>query len=166
MFDNIALAIFGAMIGWLLSWHRYCVAENANLISDHIVDMERFAEALRVHWTTSFVMLEPVDHKSEIAKIKSLHTSITSFYGEAQSRLGINRFRDYQVSQLRLFKTGLGGEFETLQRDISESTAVDTQILAWDIIQSLRAARREQYGVKAIIHSVWASLFDGQKLLD
>lgn len=161
--NEIALALFGAMVGWLLSWHRYHVAENANLISDHIADMERFTEALRVHWTTSFTPPNTLHHKSEIAKIKALHFSIASFYGEAQSRLGSGRYCEYKVSQVRLFKVGLGGDFETLHRDISESTAIETQIIAWKIIQSLRLARREQYGVRALIHSVWSSRFGSRK---
>ncbi len=160
MVEKVALALFGALVGWLLSWHRYRVAENANLISDHISDMERFAEALRVHWTTSFKTLDESQHRSEIAKIRSLHTSISSFYGEAGSRLSTIRLREYQVAQLRLFKIGLGGEFETVHRDIAEDTAIETQVLAWEIIQSLRSARREQYGLRSIIYSFWASFFD------
>lgn len=155
MFEKIALALFGAMVGWLLSWHRYRVAENANLISDHISDMERFAEALRVHWTTSYTKSDPDEHKGDIAKIKAQHTSISSFYGEAQSRLGIKRFRDYQVKQLRLFRVGMGGDFESIGREIDEDAAIESQIIAWDIIQSLRAARREQYGLMAAVHSLW-----------
>lgn len=158
MFEKIALALFGAAIGWLLSWHRYRVAENANLISDHISDMERFAEALRVHWTTSYANSTDEQHKCDIAKIKALHTSVTSFYGEARSRLGINRYRDYQVKQLRLFEAGLGGEFETVLRGMDEAAAIDSQIVSWDIIQNLRAARREQYGLLASVHSVLSRL--------
>lgn len=162
MFEEISLVLFGAAVGWLLSWHRYRVAENANLISEHILDMERFAEALRVHWTTSFAKSDPDEHRADIAKIKAQHTSISSFYGEAQSRLGINRFRDYQVKQLRLFRQGMGGEFESIGRKIDEEAAIESQIIAWDIIQSLRAARIEQYGLNAAFHSLW-SRWSGEK---
>ncbi len=155
MFEKIALALFGAMVGWLLSWHRYRVAENANLISDHISDMERFAEALRVHWTTSYAKSDPDEHRGDIAKIKAQHASISSFYGEAQSRLGLKRLRDYRVKQLRLFRVGMGGDFESIGREIDEDAAIESQIIAWDIIQSLRAARREQYGLMAAVHSLW-----------
>jgi len=155
MLEKIVLALFGAMVGWVLSWHRYRVAENANLISDHISDMERFAEALRVHWTTSYANADKDVHRGDIAKIKAQHTSISSFYGEAQSRLGKKRFREYQVKQLRLFRDGMGGDFESIGREMNEEAAIETQAIAWEIIQSLRAARREQYGLLAGIHSLW-----------
>lgn len=159
MLEKISLALFGAIVGWLLSWHRYRVAENANLISDHISDMERFAEALRVHWTTSYANADPDEHIGDIAKIKAQHSSISSFYGEAQSRLGMKRFRDYQVKQLRLFRVGMGGDFESVGRKMNEDSAIDSQIIAWDIIQSLRAARREQYGLLAASRSAWNRWF-------
>ncbi len=163
MLENIALALFGAVVGWLLSWHRYFVAENANLIRDHISDMERFAEALRGHWTTSYTKSSEEEHKGDIARIKALHTSITSFYGEAQSILGMDRFRDYQVLQLRLFRFGMGGDFETIRREMNEDSAIETQIIAWEIIQSLRAARREQYGIVAAVRSFWNRRFGETK---
>jgi hypothetical protein len=52
MMEKLALALFGALIEWLLSWHRNRVAEKPNLIRDQISDRERLAEALRVHWAT------------------------------------------------------------------------------------------------------------------
>ena len=155
MFEKLTLALFGAFVGWLLSWHRYRVAENANLISDHIADMERFNDALRVHWTTSYQDKSVDAHRGDIAKIKAIHASISSFYGEAESRLGTTRFKNYQVLQLRLFNVGLGGDFESLGRSIDEHAAIYTQVIAWEIIQSLRAARREQYGLRAALHSTW-----------
>ncbi|WP_126138477.1 hypothetical protein [Tritonibacter mobilis] len=155
MFEKLSLALFGALVGWLLSWHRYRVAENANLINDHIADMERFAEALRVHWTTSYKHVAPDVHRADIAKIKAQHTSVSSFYGEAESRLGTASFRNYQVLQLRLFTVGMGGDFETVSRSVDENAAIDSQVIAWEIIQSLRSARREQYGLMAAIHSTW-----------
>ena len=88
MFEKLLFTLIGASIGWVLSWHRYRVAENANLISDHIKDIEKFSEELRQHWTTSFAGVDPNEHRAEIAKIKSLHISVSSFYGEAEYRLG------------------------------------------------------------------------------
>ena len=144
------LALFGALIGWLASWHRYHVAEKANQINDHIKDVERFAEELRVHWTTTYSGSGDEQQRIAIAKIKSLHASISSFYGEAEERLGGNRHRKYQVLQLRLFNCGMGGEFETIGRDFCEETAIETQRLSWEIIQNLRNARREQYRLFAL----------------
>lgn len=155
MFEKITLALFGAMVGWLLSWHRYRVAENATLISDHISDMERFADALRKHWSTSYKDASEESHRGDIATIKAMHASISSFYGEAEIRLGTSRYREYQVLQLRLFKAGLGGDFESICRSVNEGAAIDTQVIAWEIIQSLRAARRDQYGLRAALYSVW-----------
>lgn len=164
MFEKVALALFGAVVGWLLSWHRFRVAENANLISDHIADMESFAKALQMHWTTSYAKEESADeHKGDIAKIKAQYTSISSFYGEAQSRLGTKRLRNYQALQLRLFRTGMGGAFESIGRDMDGDVAIETQVIAWEIIQSLRLARREQYGVFAAIRSFWRRWFSGTK---
>ena len=100
MYEKILLTLFGATVGWFLSWHRYRVAENANLISDHIKDVERFASELLAHWTKSFQGMDANEHRCEIAKIRSLHASISSFYGEAELRLGISRYRNYQVLQL------------------------------------------------------------------
>jgi len=153
MTERIVLILVGTGIGWVVSWYRHLVAENANLISDHIRDMERFAEALLIHWATPYEEIEKNEQKSEIAKIKALHSSIAAFYGEARSRLGTNQHRKYQAKQVELFKAGLGGEFETLGRGVSENTVIDTQTIAWEIIQILRVARREQYGVKAIFTS-------------
>ncbi|SMX44482.1 hypothetical protein OCA8868_03156 [Octadecabacter ascidiaceicola] len=157
MSDRLIIALVGAAIGWVLSWHRFRVAENANLISDHIADMERLADALRIHWTTSFADTDVSEHKSEIAKVRALYTSIPSFYGVAELTLGTERFRQYQMHQLKLLKVGLGGDFDSLNRDLSEATAVDSQHIAWDIIQNLRTARREQYSLRAIYRSMFLS---------
>lgn len=156
MYEKILLTLFGATVGWFLSWHRYRVAENANLISDHIKDVERFASELLAHWTKSFQGGDANEHRREIAKIRSLHASISSFYGEAELRLGINRYRDYQVLQLRLFKCGMGGNFESIGRDHCEETAIETQRLSWELIQSLRIARREQYSLLGWMKSYFA----------
>ena len=155
MFEKFSLALFGAMVGWFLSWHRYRVAENANLISDHILDMERFADALRTHWATSYKAISADTQKSDIATIKAMHVSISSFYGEAEARLGTSRYREYQVLQLRLFKVGLGGDFESICRNVDEGAAIETQVIAWEIIQSLRAARRDQFGLRSALYSTW-----------
>lgn len=163
MFEKIAFALFGAIVGWLLSWHRFRVAENANLISDHISDMERFAEELRVHWTTSYSKSCKDEHKGDIAKIKALYISISTFYGEAPSILGAGRFHDYKAKQLKLFHAGLGGDFESICRDMNEDAAIETQQIAWEIIQSLRAARREQYGPLAAIRSIWSHWLTGRR---
>ena len=153
MFEKLLFTLIGASIGWVLSWHRYRVAENANLISDHIKDIEKFSEELRQHWTTSFAGVDPNEHRAEIAKIKSLHISVSSFYGEAEYRLGKARYQNYKDLQLSLFKIGMGGDFETIGRSICEETSVNTQSISWQLIQSLRLTRREQYGIISIVCS-------------
>jgi hypothetical protein len=47
-----------------------------------------------------------------------------------------------------LFKVWLGGDFESIGRDVSEGTAFESRLIAWEVIQKLRAARRDQYGCK------------------
>lgn len=147
MYEQIFLTLLGTAIGWFLSREQFRVAENANLISDHIKDVEGFASELLAHWTKSFKNVPIEDHQREIAKVKALHSSISSFYGEAESRLGLERLREYHVLQLELFKCGMGGEFESIGRAHCEKTAIETQRVSWEIIQSLRIARREQYSL-------------------
>lgn len=147
MYDKIALMMLSAAIGWFLSWQRFQTSENANIINDHIKDIERFSEVLRIHWLKSYTDIEPIEQKREIAEVKSLYISIQTFYGEAEKRLGRSRYRSYQVLQLRLFNVGMGGDFESIGRDFSEATAIDSQQISWNLIHSLRIARREQYNL-------------------
>lgn len=156
MLERLSLALIGAAIGWFLSWHRYRVAENANLISDHIKDIEAFSEELLGHWTTSYTDDAKQEQKLAIAKIKALHVSLNAFYGYGEERLGRERYRSYQVLMLRLFNVGLGGEFETIGRDYCADTAIDTQEIVGELVQMLRIARREQYGFSAMLRSVVA----------
>ena len=85
---EVKLAIFSALFAWFLLWHRYRVAENAKLISDHIEDIKKFSDELGKHWTTSFCGAETDSHRREIAKIKSLYKykSISSFSDAAKYR--------------------------------------------------------------------------------
>ena len=87
---EVKLAIFSALFAWFLLWHRYRVAENAKLISDHIEDIKKFSDELGKHWTTSFCGAETDSHRREIAKIKSLYKSISSF---------ISRFHPFPMRQ-------------------------------------------------------------------
>ncbi len=148
--STIITAVIGAAAGviggWFLARHSFRSTENVNLINDHIKDVECFADKLLEHWTTSF-QKDKTTHRCEIAKVKSLHVSITSFYGEARQRLGTESYRNYEVLQLKLFKIGMGGNFETVGRHFCLNTAIETQRLSWELIQSLRIARKKQYSL-------------------
>lgn len=147
MYEKIGLIAVSAFIGWTLSWQRFQTSENANIINDHIKDIERFSDVLRKHWLKSYTDVDVIDQKREIAEIKSMYISISTFYGEAEKRLGHSRYRSYQMSQVRLFNVGMGGDFESIGRGFSEVTAIESQQLSWELIHSLRIARREQYSL-------------------
>lgn len=79
MVGELALLFLGAVIGWAVSLYGFRVSEITNLITDHINDLVKYSEELRLHWSKSFVH----DHQSqtqEIIRIIALHDSIRSFY--------------------------------------------------------------------------------------
>ncbi len=76
---EVKLVIFSALFACFLLWHLYRFAENAKLIRDHIEDIKKFSNEIGKHYTTSFCIEETDPHRREIAKIKSLNKSISSF---------------------------------------------------------------------------------------
>ncbi len=154
MLDKIFFVVIGAIIGWALSWVRFGAAENANLIGDHIADLEGFSEELRDYWATSYKSDEEDLQRTTIARLKAQHLSISVFYGITETCLDQDRREIYRAFALRLFKEAMGGEFETIGRAASEEMAIETQSLCSSMIICLRSARREQFGIRAILRSV------------
>lgn len=145
MLTELVILILGAVGGWLANSQASKLSENATLIDDHIQDMMAFSTALEEYWLS-----EPKDLKEEsiaAARVKGKHLAISQFYGFAEERLPLNHLREYQVLQLRLFQTGLGGKFETAEREADPDIAVDCVAISSQIIQVLRAGRREQLSI-------------------
>ena len=145
MLAELTLLLFGATIGWIVSLYGFGVSEKANLIGDHINDLMKYSEELRLYWSKSFIH----DSKSqleEIVKIKSLYISVQTFYGHHASILFSSKvLSEYQIISQKLIYVMTAGDFEKLERDSNESKAIETQQLAWELIQILRRERQKQY---------------------
>ena len=145
MLSELTLLLFGAAIGWIVSLYGFGVSEKANLIGDHINDLMKYSEELRLYWSKSFIN----DSKSQLEetiKIKSLYISVQTFYGHHASSLFSSKvLSEYQIIAQKLIYVMTAGDFEKLERDSNESKAIETQQLAWELIQILRRERQKQY---------------------
>ena len=83
MLGETILVLFGAILGWAMSLYGFRVSEKVNLIDDHIKDVSKYSEELRLHWSRSFIE-DAESQNREIIRIKSLHISIQSFYVTTQ----------------------------------------------------------------------------------
>ena len=48
------MLFLGAIIGWAVSLYGFSVSEIANLLTDHSIDLVKYSEELRLHWSKSF----------------------------------------------------------------------------------------------------------------
>jgi hypothetical protein len=145
MTSEVFLVFLGAIIGWLASSITSRLSENANLIDDHIRDMENFADIVEDYWLSEYATLN--EELTAAARVKGRHMALTRFYGMAEQRLPLGHLWDYQKFQVRLYMTGLGGDFETSGRRASPNVAIDCVDLVSQIVQILRTARRDQLSV-------------------
>tara|TARA_R100000687_G_scaffold83448_1_gene86208 strand:- start:743 stop:1225 length:483 start_codon:yes stop_codon:yes gene_type:complete len=151
--EGLILTIFGAAVGWFLNQYKVVVSENASLIKSHIVDIEGFADAAQVYWLTEPETLR--DEKVLSAKLKAKHAAIAIFHGEAEKRLTIERLRQYQMLQLRLFKVSTGGSFETAGREIDPIRAIEAYEISAQLIHILRFAAKEQVSLRALLSTLY-----------
>ena len=145
MTGEIALLFLGAIIGWAVSLYGFRVSEIANLLTDHINDLVKYSEELRLHWSKSFAD----DHKSqaqEIIRIIALHGSIRSFYNlHALYILSKQALEKYTMLNRDLLRAATGAEFETVGREHNKAVTIETQKISWELIQILRSERRRQH---------------------
>ena len=145
MVGELALLLIGAVIGWAVSLYGFRASEIANLITDHINDLIKYSEELRLHWSKSYVD----DHETqaqEIIRIIALHNSIRSFYNHHAWYILSNRnLKKYIELNDVLFQTTTGAEFETLGRHWNKAVTIETQQNSWELIQILRRERQRQY---------------------
>ena len=146
---EIALLFLGALIGWAVSLYGFRVSEMANLLTDHINDLVKYSEELRLHWSKSFVD----DHESqsqEIIRIVALYDSIRSFYSHhALYILSRKTLEKYTALNKDLLRTTTGAEFERIGRDQNRAITVKTMQISWELIQILRSERQRQYQIIA-----------------
>ena len=156
MTEKLVLAFIGVVLGWFASHQRSILSENANIISEHIRDVEKFSDVLQSYWLS-----QPADLDEELiaaAKVRAYHAALTTFYGEAEKRLSLKRIRDYQLIQMRLYKVGLGGDFETDGRLFDAAAAIESYELISQLVHVLRLARKEQYSVAGGLVRIWSAL--------
>lgn len=157
--EKVFFAIFGVIVGWIASQYRLVISENANLINEHVRDMESFSDSIQEYWLTPANSLD--EELIMAARVRAKHAAVSVFYGEAMKRLTVSRLREYQVLQVRLFKTAMGGDFETKDRPVSPIIAIESYQLCSEIIHGLRLARKEQISLTVLFSKAWNYLFPG-----
>lgn len=110
MLGETILVLFGAILGWAMSLYGFRVSEKVNLIDDHIKDISKYSEELRLHWSRSFIE-DTESQNREIIKIKSLHISIQLFYSyHAKYVFKPKSLKQYNALNQKLRRATTGSE--------------------------------------------------------
>lgn len=160
--ENLFFSMIGIALGWMASQYRMVITENANIISDHIKDMEVFSKDIQEYWLNNAKNIE--NEISMAARVRAQHAAISVFYGEARKRMSLTRWREYQVLQLKLFSVATGDDFETSDRKSSPDNAIESYRICSEIIHLLRIARREQVSLKATLSNFRQKVSDWSRL--
>ncbi len=163
MGSDFVYAIVGAAVGWILSQYSSIASENANIIRSHIIDIEKFNEAVENYWLCN--PQSKFEEQRLASIVKARQAAISTFYGEAGKRLSRKQCQDYQVLQIRLFRAATGGDFETARRKIDSIRAIDSYRLSSELVHLLRIAGEQAASPVGVIQN-WISKIGQQKQRD
>lgn len=153
MIEKLIIAIIAVFAGAIFNQYRTQLIENANQIQNHIQDLEMFSEEVREYWLTA---PKSFDEELKIsARVKSYYAWLTPFYGEAGKRLSKKHLRQYHTLLHRLFKSSMGGQFETKNRNFDAPVAIESFQISSELVHLLRQSKREQLALTAPISGFW-----------
>jgi len=140
--NEILIAALSGLAGGYINHFSAVLSEDAAMLSGYIEDVEACAEAVEKYWLSKPNSLD--EETISAALVRGRFSALAVFYGEAGKRLSMKRLREYQVLQVRFFKEGTGGDFESKGRGIDAERAIEAHKLSREIVNVLRLARREQ----------------------
>lgn len=146
------LTTFGGFIGSIVTLgiqqYRLERSEDSILISEHIKDLERIADASLDYWLTT-----PSKEKDIINSVK-LNTSVNiaaRSFPDIIKTCG-NYRKSYEELMLEMYQYATGGLFASISRDVDPEKAEGTIDCVNKIIVLLRKIRRNQSSIGLIIY--------------